>query len=236
MDLQAKASEIFRQYEGLPMQDRIGAIARAFGCTSGRIETSPCTGKWRGTSDMSIRFDNGVSLFIGNVSTPAARTLKARNKHVDAALLRFNPEIVAITKETALAALREREARDSEIAVRKGLEPYTLLNVEFNDGADGRNGGYLGWYYVTIAVNGRIRAHMETGLSYGIACGKAGEGPQRNYFAAGAVKEADVDYIFHNVGFSSASTLYSLPLAADVLKRAEKTFAERVGTRLRKAV
>ncbi len=38
------------------MQDKTGSIAQTFGCTSGEIVTSPCTGKWRGTSDMSIRF------------------------------------------------------------------------------------------------------------------------------------------------------------------------------------
>ena len=57
MDLQKKAVEIAKKYESLPMKDKIGIIAQTFGCTSGEIVTSPCTGKWRGTSDMSIRFD-----------------------------------------------------------------------------------------------------------------------------------------------------------------------------------
>lgn len=41
------------------------------------------------------------------------------------------------------------------------------------------------------------------------------------------MKGADVDYVFNNVGFSSASTLYTLQIPDDVLKRAEKTLAER---------
>lgn len=41
------------------------------------------------------------------------------------------------------------------------------------------------------------------------------------------MKEADVDYVFNNVGFSSASTLYTVPLRDDVRERAEKTLAER---------
>ena len=56
------------------MQEKIGVIAQAFGHTSGTIETSPCTGKWRGTSDISIRFDNGSSLFLGNLMTRKANT------------------------------------------------------------------------------------------------------------------------------------------------------------------
>ena len=227
MNLQEKAAEIFKKYENLLMRDKIGTIAQAFGCTYGEIVTSPCYRKWQGTSDIYIRFDNGASLGIGNEETLQANSVKVQNEYVNAILLRYNPEIVAITKETALAALREQAVRDNKIAQQKGLKPYTMLNVEFNDGADDRSSGYMGWYYVTIAVDDKIRAHLESGLSYQIASGKAGEVPVRDYFTAGAVKEADVDFIFNNVGFSSTSTLYSLPIPDDVLRRAEKTLAER---------
>ena len=89
-------------------------------------------------------------------------------------------------------------------------------------------GGYIGWYYVTLAVDGKICTHLETGLSHDIADGKVSDTHTRaDYFTAGALKEADVDYVFNNVGFSSASGLYALPLREDVLERAEKTLAER---------
>ena len=227
-DLQKKAVEIAKQYENLPLQDKIGIVAQAFGGTEGKIETSPCTGKWRGTSDISIKFDNGASLFIGNHRTPQAKTAKVQNECVNAALVRYNPEIIAATKEAAISALRKREAKDNETAAQKGLKPYTLLNVEFNDGADEKGGGYTGWYYVTLAVDGKIHAHIETGLNYDILDGKVSENPTReNYFTAGALKETDVDYVFNNVGFSSTTDLYSLPVRDDVLERAEKTLAER---------
>ena len=227
-DLQKKAVEIAKQYENLPLQDKIGIIAQAFGGTEGKIETSPCTGKWRGTSDISIKFDNGVSLFIGNHRTPQAKTAKVQNEYVNAALVRYNPEIIAATKEAAISALRKRETKDNEIAAQKGLKPYTLLNVEFNDGTDEKSGGHLGWYYVTLAVDGKICSHIETGLNHDILDGKVSDTPTReNYFVAGALKETDVDYVFNNVGFSSTSDLYSLPVRDDVLERAEKTLAER---------
>lgn len=227
-DLQKKAVEIADRYKDLPLQGKIDVIAQAFGCKTGEIRTSPCTGKWRGTSDMSIHFDNGASLFIGNHLTPKAKTVKVQTECVNSALVHFNPEIVQATKEAALPVLLQREAKDNEIAVQKGLKPYTLLNVEFNDGADEQTGGYIGWYYVTLAVDGKICTHLETGLSHDIADGKVSDTPTRaDYFTAGALKETDVDYVFNNVGFSSASTLYALPLREDVLERAEQTLAQR---------
>ena len=227
-DLQKKAAAIAEKYEALSTQEKIGVIAQAFGGTAGRIETSPCTGKWRGTSDISIRFDNGASLFLGNRLTPKAKTAEVQRELVNDTLLRYNPEIVSATKEASLAFLMEREAKDNAIAAQKGLKPYTLLNVEFNDGADGQSSGYMGWYYVTLAVDGNICSHIETGLNYDIADGKVSAEPTREkYFAAGALKDSEVDYVFNNVGFSSASGLYALPVSDAVLQRAEKTLAER---------
>lgn len=227
-DLQKKAVEIADRYKDLPLQGKIDIIAQAFGCKTGEIHTSPCTGKWRSTSDMSIHFDNGASLFIGNHLTPKAKTVKVQTEYVNSALVRYNPEIVQATKEAALPVLLRREAKDNEIAAQQGLKPYTLLNVEFNDGADEQTGGYIGWYYVTLAVDGKICTHLETGLNHDIADGKVSDTPTRaDYYPAGALKEADVDYVFNNVGFSSASTLYTVPLRDDVRERAEKTLAER---------
>jgi len=227
VDLQAKADEIVKKYESLPLQDKIRVIAQTFGCTSGQIEISPCGGKWRGTSDMSIRFDNGASLCIGNARTSLAQTAPVQSEYVTAVLARYNPEIVAMAKSAALTALKEQEIRDNLIAAQKGLKAYTVLNVELNDGTDSRSSGYMGWYYVTLAVDGNIHAHLESGLAYDIASGGVGGAPKREqYYIAGALKEADVDYVFHNVGFSSTSTLYSLPIADAALKRAALTLAQ----------
>ena len=121
-ELQKQAVEIAKQYEALSMQEKIGVIAQAFGCTSGTIETSPCTGKWRGTSDISIRFDNGSSLFLGNHMTRKAKTKKVQQELVDSALVRYNPEIIRVAKETAYTALKERAASGQCHCRRKGLE------------------------------------------------------------------------------------------------------------------
>ena len=154
--------------------------------------------------------------------------MKAQRVCVDSFLRRYNPEIVQITKEAAVPALLKREEIDNEISVQKGLKPYTVLNVELSNGSAEMIDGYLGWYYVTLAVDGKIRAHMETGLCYDIANGKVSETPsKKSYHVAGALKEADVDYVFNNVGFSSTSDVYSLKMPDDVVERARKTLAER---------
>ncbi|MDE5994958.1 MAG: DUF3849 domain-containing protein, partial [Oscillospiraceae bacterium] len=219
-----KTLEIAKKYEKLPLQDKINIIAQAFGGTTGKIVTSPCSGKWRGTSDISIVFDNGANIFIGNRLTPKSKTVKVQTECVNSALVEYNPEIIELAKETALSVLKKREIKDNEIAAQKGLKPYTLLNVEFNDD---KTSGYIGWYYVTLAVDGKIRAHMETGLNYDISDGKTSEEQSnRDYYAAGALKDTDVDYIFNNVGFSSKSGLYSLPISDEVRERAEKTLEQ----------
>ena len=157
--MQEKALEIADRYKDLPLQAKIDVIAQAFGCKTGEIHTSPCTGKWRGTS----RYDDPFSTtaqspgFIGNHLTPKAKTVKVQTECVNRTLVQYNPEIVKATKEAALPALLQREAKDNEIAAQKGLKPYTLLNVEFNEGADEKTGGYIGWYYVNA---GRGRQNL----------------------------------------------------------------------------
>ena len=226
--LDAKAVEIAKQYENLPLQEKVNIIAQTFGCTTGTIKTSPCSGKWRGTSDVSIRFNDGTSLSIGNHLTPKSKTVKVQTEFVNAALVQYNPQIVAATKEASIAALMERETHDNKIAAEKGLKPYTFLNVEFCDGIDDKRSSYRGWYYVTIAVDGKIHAHLETGLYHDISHGTVSEIPsKRKFFAAGTLKEEAVDYVFDNVGFSSTSGWYSLPITDAVRERAEKRLAER---------
>jgi len=224
-DLQQKGLEIARRYENRPLQDRINIIAETFGCKTASIRTTPCTGKWRGTSDISLDLDNGASLFIGNHRTPQAKTARVQNECVNGTLANYNPEILAEIKTRTVPALLKREAEDNAIAAQKGLKPYTFLNIEMNDGSDKQSGGYLGWYYATVAVDGKIFALVETGLNYDIARGVLSES-RPNYFVAGALKENEADFVFNNVGHSSASGLYKIHLSDKARERAEKTLNE----------
>jgi len=232
-DLQQKGLEIARRYEKLPLQDRINIIAETFGCKTASIRTTPCTGKWRGTSDIHLDLDNGSSLFIGNDRTPQAKTARVQNECVNGTLANYNPEIVSETKARAMAILPKREAADNAIAAERGLKPYTFLNVELNDGSIEKSGGYMGWYYVTLAVDGKIFAFTETGLNSDISGGRLSENPTRpNYFVAGALKETDVDFVFNNVGHSSTRELYTQHLSDEIRGRAETRLKERLAANL----
>lgn len=58
------------------------------------------------------------------------------------------------------------------------MKPYTLLNVEFNEGADEKTGGYIGWYYVTLAVDRQNLYPSGNGIEPDIASGKVSDSPQ----------------------------------------------------------
>ena len=66
-------------------------------------------------------------------------------------------------------------------------------------------------------------------MNHDIASGSVSPTPTReNYYAAGALKESDVDYVFNNVGFSSVSDLYSLHLSDAARGRAELELAKKL--------
>lgn len=228
-ELEQRGLEVAQRYSKLPLQDRMNIIAETFGCKTASIKTSPCTGKWRGTSDISLVFDNGVSLGIGNHRTPQAKTVKVQSECVNSTLARYNPEIVAEAKARLVPALLEREARDNAVAAQKGLKPYTFLTVELYDGSEKSASGNLGWYYVTLAVDGKIFGLAETGLYHDIAGGELRES-RPNYFVAGALKDSAVDFVYDNVGHSSTSSLYKMPLTGKARANAEKALAERTAS------
>ena len=226
-EIQIKGFEIAKRYEKLSMQDRLNMIAATFGCKTASLTSSLCTGKWRGTSDISIALDNGTSLFAGNYRTPQAKTARVRNECVTNLLAQYNSEIVQEKIALATAALAKREAEDNAVAAEKGLKPYTFLTVELNNGADELSNGCSGWYYVTLNVDDKIIAHVETGLHYDIERGVVNEHTSnRNYFIAGALEEKDVDFVFNNVAFSTQKGLYQFPIADNVRERAERKLVD----------
>ena len=227
-ELQLDGLEYANRNAHLPLQGKIHLIAEAFNCKTGTIQTTPCTGKWRGTSDVSIVLDSGSSLFIGNRRTPQVKTAKVQTDLVDAALTQYHTERITKAKALATAALLKRETEDNAVAAEKGLKPYTFLNVEFNDGSHDTSGGYMGWYFVTLAVDGNIFGFVETGLNYDIADGKLAERSKNaNYFLAGNYKEADVDFVFNNVGHSSFKGGHTMPLSDAARERAEEILKDR---------
>lgn len=202
---------MLQKYCGLSMQEKICIIAQAFHCKTGEIRTSPCYGKWRGTSDISIRFDNGNELFLGNGQTQKAKTKAVQSRLVDKTLGLYNPERIQENKALAFSVLKVREKKDNAVAAEKGLQPYTLLGIGFNDGNTPGCSSYLGWYYAVLKIGGTLRIHLETGLHYNIMGRRTSPEFGRDaYYTAGGLQDDEVDYVFNNVGFSSKSGLYTL--------------------------
>lgn len=189
------------------MQEKINIIAKSFGATTGKISTCLCCGKWRGRSDISIDFDNGISFFIGNEATPKAKTQKVQNTYLDMMLEKYNPEVIEKRKADAYKILKKREVLDNNIAKSLGLKEYKLLSVEFNKKL---HDSCIGWYYIILSIDGKIHAHITTDLDYQIANGTLCEDIRNYYFIAGGLTEKDVDYVFDNIGHSTKAGSYTL--------------------------
>jgi hypothetical protein len=219
-ELQEKGFAIAARNAYLPLQERLNIIAGVFNSKTANISTRLCTGKWRGYTDVSIEFDGGNKLYIGTRRTPETKKAAVINEMVNNTLAKYNPEIVAEAKGRAAAALLKRQEIDNSTAAEKGLKPYKLLTVELGDGEMDVN--HLGWYYVTLEVGGKIFGMVETGLNYDVANGTVAETPSHNtFFVAGGLKDEDADFVFNNVGHSSAKELYKVLLGTAARNRAE---------------
>lgn len=229
--LQQKTLDYGKHRASLPLQAKLNIIAKAFNSKKATIERRFCTGKWRGCTDVSIHFDSGVTLHIGTDRTPETKKKSVIDEYVNTALTYYNPDIIAESKSLATEVLLKREVNDNIIAESLGFKPYKFLNVEFNDGTHDASAGHIGWYSVTLAVDGKIINHINTGLNHDIASGKVSEsGRAEKYYAAGGLKGDEVDFVFGGVGFSSEKRLYTLDLSDDVMKRAHETLEKRNGT------
>jgi len=182
-------------------QENMNTIAAAFGASSGTKGYKRCRGKYAGTVDYYIEFDNGERYYVGN-SGPGVSfdEFVARERE------QYNPETVRETKEIALKALRDRAESDNAFAQQLGLLPYEVISVELNST---EKNGHMGWYYVVLKVGDNIINHVDTGTFYDILNRKLSDSAE-TYYAAGGLKDDEPDYVFHGVGFSSKSPLYKM--------------------------
>lgn len=180
-------------------QNNMDKLAQLFGATTGTKIGSPCGGKWAGTTDYSIKFDNEAKMFISN-------GMKSFDEILEIYISQYKNFI--LNKEKIVSAFKEMSIRDNKIAKEKGLKPYTVLDIDFYKG----NSGHLGWFYIVLEVGEKTFKMIETNMGYAIANNKLEDylKGRENYFVAGAIKESDSDYVFGNVGFSSEGTLYKL--------------------------
>jgi len=171
------------------IQEYMDMIAQGFGATTARKVSAPCRGKYAGTVDYSLLFDNGEWLSVCNSSESMSF-----DRCVAELAQKYNPEAILKTKRVAFEILQGVQSADYAIAKENGLPPYILESVELK-----KCGHYLGWYYLVLSVNGKQVCHIETGLDYAIK----NHNPvkvSKTYYCAHRYKEDEIDYVFAGVG------------------------------------
>lgn len=211
--------------DSLSNDDLIEAIAPTFDATHGRVTTKPCTGKWRGNSDVRIVFDNGRVLYIGVAATRKAKTKTMQREFLKEACALLSPGAVEARKRRAMRALRELEGKDAEIARAHGVEPYRVLAVEL-----GQVESVLTCpYYVVLAVGDRI---VTNGSLDEFSRFVEHDGwdrlatPASSFRVSRYSNKTSIDYVFHGIGFDADS--YAVESVPDeVLANARKVLADR---------
>ena len=213
------------ELDSLSNDDLIKAIAPTFGATHGRVTTKPCTGKWRGNSDVRIVFDNGRVLYIGVAATRKAKTKTMQREFLKEACALLSPDAVEARKRRAMRALRELESKDAEIARAHGVEPYRVLAVEL-----GQVESVLTCpYYVVLAVGDRIVTNGSLDeFSRFVEHDKWDRlaTPASSFRVSRYSNKTSIDYVFHGIGFDADSyAVVSVP--DEVLANARKVLADR---------
>lgn len=178
-------------------QARMNHLAALFGAHKGEKVGSSCSGKWAGTSDYSVKFDNGYQFYISNGMKYFDEELEDKVNIYEGFYSRRN-DIVSI--------LREMETEDNKVAAEKGLKSYHVVDADFIRKSD----LFQGWFYAVIEVDGERTTIQETGLHCSIRnyCSDGNKNhllseTSSKYFVAGGVEKPD--FVFHNVGFSIGS-------------------------------
>lgn len=175
----------------------VNELARLVGCGTYKKISHHCTGKWRGTIDHGLEFDNGCHIFISNgMAGFEERAIEYIRK---IKTLREN-------REKYIELLSARIAIDNETAVAEGLQQVKLIDVNVNTGLQD---SFL-WNYLLLEVGGRHFRHIETSLNYALAQNTLEDyiAGKNRLFTAGAVNKPD--YIITNVRFNSKDDLYKI--------------------------
>lgn len=178
--------------------DRFAAL---FGVDSVEIVRSPCFGKWRGTTDYSLKIGDSL-LSIGNSS--------AGQKFLDdrlAKMLGVYENFIA-KKSEILEKIEILRAADNKIAAEMNLKQYRIIDLDF-----AKSGNLIGWFYISLDVSGTVFNLVETGLNYEIRefLKKNREfSTSEKYYTAGGLHDSQVNFIFRGVGFSTIVKMYTL--------------------------
>lgn len=187
-------------------QEKMNRLAKCFGADTGTKTGVPCRGKYAGTTDYSVTFNNGNRIYICN-------GMKRFDEYLDDFLKVY--EQFAILKNDIMEKLHCMEKRDNEKAKEKNFHHYRLIDVDYVKQDDL---GYMGWFYFIIEVNGMYINMITANLSFAVAdyCRNGNEIDcisdkyRNNYFVAGGIEESKADFIFGGVGHQSDGDMYRL--------------------------
>lgn len=178
-------------------KEKMNEFAQLFNANSGEKVGRRCSGRWSGTTDYSVRFDNGYEFFISN-------GMERFDHNFDYLLKVYRT--FKEKKAEIISILREMEKDDMLIAVENNLKSYHVVDVDYLKNVD----DYIGWFYAVIEVDGVQTTIQETGLNYAIK-NFLNDGDKnhllakksRKYYVAGGVDTPE--YVFHGYGFSIGS-------------------------------
>ena len=164
-----------------------------------RIDYS-CSGKWRGTTDHSILFDNKIKFFISNGMKNFERNLK---EYIQ------NYKTFQTNKEKNIRIIQIQLNKDNKTAQSESLHTAELIDIGINT----EDEQYFLWPYAVLKVNGKTLKFIETKLSFSMRTDDLREWyeDRKKYtiYTAGGIKQPD--FIFGNVRFSSTEDLYQIP-------------------------
>lgn len=184
-------------------QDMMDRLAKCFGAEKGEKVGVACRGKWAGTTDYSVKFNNGERFYISNGM-----------KNFDKVLADYVAiyENFSQNKDVLLASLQEMEASDNSKAADMGMKPYHIKDIKCT-----QSGQYLGWFYGVLEIDGKETTISESGFNHSLTESLSADsidplleyirkGQEKDYYVAGGLDKAD--FVFHGVGFDSQSPMY----------------------------
>lgn len=184
-------------------QEMMDRLAKCFGAETGEKVGVACRGKWAGTTDYSVKFNNGERFYISN-------GMKGFDKVLADYVTIY--ENFSMNKDVLMNSLRDMEASDNEKAAKMGLKQYHIKDIKCT-----QSGQYLGWFYGVLEIDGKETTISETGFNHSLTeCLSAdsnaplleyiSKGQEKDYYVAGGLDSAD--FVFHGVGFDTQSPMY----------------------------
>lgn len=158
-----------------------------------------CTGKWRGTTDYSLLFEDGTRIFISNGMQYFDEGLMTEITNLE----RF---ISPAFQSRMLKILNRQREVDNEAAKSEGLLNYKIIGLTFKE---------MSWgirYGLKLEVDGIIFNFVETNLVMDMLDTQIdaetlfNKWQMKKRYTAGAVENPT--FIFHNVRFSHLDQLY----------------------------